>query len=219
DVAHEDARARLGPQVGLPRPAAPDEIPGVGGLDLGRELRAHARADAVAADQEVGALAAAAGEMRDHFRAVLVDALEIVAEMVAPVVDRLAQQPLHPVPRRMDLRQVHLGDDASLAIEPDAPFAVDAEVAQARAALLERFEELRVGRDAGAAADQLDRRALVDVGVPSQPREERGDEETRHGAADDDGAPFAARHRLMIAAAASCRRAACRSRGFGPYAD
>src|SRR5262249_44218180 len=79
DVAVEDALARLGLQVPFLRRAAPDEIPGVDGLDFRRQLRAHGGAYAVAADQEVGALAAAAGEMRDHARAVLVDTLEAVA--------------------------------------------------------------------------------------------------------------------------------------------
>ena len=69
-------------EVGLVRRAAPDVIAGIDRLHVGRDLRAHAGADAVAADQQVGALDAALGEMHAHPASVLLDALEGVAEVV-----------------------------------------------------------------------------------------------------------------------------------------
>jgi hypothetical protein len=105
--------------------------------------------------------------MDEHLRAVLLDALESMAEVVAGVVERLAQEPLHAVPGSVDLRQADLGDHAPLAVERDAPLAIDAEVAHARAALLERLDQLRVRGDAGAAPDQFHRRTLVHIDVPA----------------------------------------------------
>ena len=79
----ENAFARLRPEIGFVRRAAPDVIAGIDRLDRGRDLDAHARADAVAADEDIGALAASAGEMHDDAGAVLLHALEGVAEMVS----------------------------------------------------------------------------------------------------------------------------------------
>ena len=111
---------RLRREVGLVRRAAPDVVAGIDRLHLRRDLRAHAGADAVAADQEVGALDAAVGEMHAHAALVLLDALEAAAEMVVRGIDGLAQQPLQPVPGGEDLPQRPLADDAAVAVEGDA---------------------------------------------------------------------------------------------------
>src|SRR5262249_45475881 len=132
--------------------------------------------------------AAPAGETRHHARTVLVDALEAVAEVVASLVDGLAQQPLQPIPRSQDLRQVLFADHASIAIQGDSFLDLDAEVEGARAALSKPVQQLRGSGEPRAAADQPDRRALVDVGLPSFLPQERRGEEPRHGAADDHGA-------------------------------
>ena len=47
--------------------------------------------------------------------------------------------------------------------------------------------------DAGAAADQFDAGAFVDVGIPADLAQERGAEQSRHRAADDDGPAFLGR--------------------------
>ncbi len=85
-----------------------------------------------------------------------------------------------------------LGDHAPIAVERDAFVDLDAEIAGAGAARLQRVQQFRVGGDAGAAADQLDGRALVDIGLPADLPQERRGEEARHRAADDDGARAAA---------------------------
>ena len=138
---------------------------------------------------------AALGEMDADALPVLLDALEGVAEMVVRGIDGLAQQPLQPVPGGQDLPQRALADDAPLAVDGDALFDLDAEIARAGAAFLQRLQQFGMGGDAGAAADQLDRRALEHVDVPADPAQERGGEQARHRAADDDGAPAAALRR------------------------
>ena len=106
---------RLRRQIGLVRRAAPDVVAGIGRLQLRRDLAAHRRADAVAADQDVGILDPAAVEVHPHAAAVLLDALERPAEMVVRRIDGLAQQPLQPVPRREDLPQRTFAGDAAVA--------------------------------------------------------------------------------------------------------
>ena len=129
----------------------------------------------------------AAAEVHAHAAAILLDALEIPAEMVARRVDGGAQQALQAVPRGQDLPQRLLGDDAAVAVERDPLLDLDAELARAGAARGQRMQQLRMGGDAGAAADQLDAGALVDVAVPADPAQERGGEQARHRTADDDG--------------------------------
>ena len=130
--------------------------------------------------------------MDAHAAAVLLDAREGVAEVVVGGIDGLAQQPLQPVPGGEDLPQRTLADHAPLAVDGDALLDLDAEVAGAGAAVLQRFQQFGMGGDAGAAADQLDRRALEHVDVPADPAQERRGEQARHRAADDDRAPAAA---------------------------
>src|SRR6266851_6446781 len=61
------------------------------------------------------------------------------------------------------------------------------------APLVKRVQQLRMGGDPGAAADQFDRRALINVGVPPLlPQEGRG-KQAGHRPADDDGATPARR--------------------------
>src|SRR5262249_36220500 len=68
-----------------------------------------------------------------------------------------------------------------------------AEVAGASAALAKRVQQLRMGGDTGAAADQFDRRAFIDVGLPPVLPQERRGKQAGHRAADDDGATLAPR--------------------------
>ena len=77
-----------------------------------------------------------AGEMHAHAGAVLLDALEIPAEVVVRGVDGLAQQSLQPVPGGQDLRQAFLCDHAPGTIQRDTPLDLDAEIAGAGAAAL-----------------------------------------------------------------------------------
>src|SRR5262249_45821604 len=135
DVVRENACSRLRAEVGFVRDGAPDVVPRVDRLYARRDLRAHGGADSVRTDQDVGALATAAGEMRNHARAVLVDALETVAEVIASLVDGLAQQPLQPIPRSQDLRQGLFSDHPPIAIQGDSFLDLAAQVEGARAAL------------------------------------------------------------------------------------
>src|SRR5215813_10849277 len=50
-----------------------------------------------------------------------------------------------------------------------------------------------MGGDTGAAADQFDRRAFIDVGLPPVLPQERRGKQTGHRAADDDGSTLAPR--------------------------
>src|SRR5262245_16854026 len=125
--------------------------------------------------------------------------------MVVRLVDGRSHERLQPVPRRENLREALFSDDATIAVERDPFFHLDAEVAGAGAALLQRFQQLRVSGDPGAAPNQLDRRALIDVNVPPLPPQERRGEEAGHRATDNDSTPITTlgregpRHRWMLA--------------------
>ena len=80
--------------------------------------------------------------------------------------------------------------DAALTVERDALGYLDAEILGAGAGRFERVQQFGMCRDAGAAADQFDVRAFVHIDVPADLAQERGAEQSRHRAADDDGAAF-----------------------------
>src|SRR4249919_1936004 len=112
-------------------------------------------------------LDASAGKLHAYAAFVLVDTLEIPAEMVVRLVDGRAQEALQTIPRGQHLPQRPLIRDAALAVDGDALGHLDAEHLGPRAACFQRLHELGVPGDAGAAADQLDIRALVDVHLPA----------------------------------------------------
>src|SRR4029450_9978974 len=60
--------------------------------------------------------------------------------------------------------------------------------AGASATLFQRLQEFGMGGNARAAADELDRRALIDIDLPSDLPQERRAEEARQRATDDDPA-------------------------------
>ena len=101
----KNARARRLREIGFLRRAAPDVITGIDRLHRGSDLLAYARTDAIAADEEIGALALAAGEVHQDAGAVLLHPLEGVAEVVVRLVDGRPHQPLQSVPGGEDLRQ------------------------------------------------------------------------------------------------------------------
>ena len=114
--------------------------------------------------------------MNAHAAAVLLDALERPAEMIARRIDGIAQQPLQAVPRGEDLPERAFVRDAALTVDGDALLHLDAEVARSSAAPLQRFQQFRMRGDAGAAADQFDAGALIDIGVPADLAKESGAE-------------------------------------------
>ena len=137
-------------------------------------------------------LHASAGELDAHAALVLVDALEIPAEMIVRFVDGRAQEALQAVPGGQDLPQRPLIRDAAVAVDGDALGHLDAEHFGSGAARLQRLHELGVSGDAGAAPDQFDTRALVDVDVPADLPQECCGKQSRHRAANNDGPSIAA---------------------------
>ena len=107
-------------------------------------------------------------------------------------IDRVAQQALQSVPGGEDLPQRPLVGDAAFAVDRDTLGHLDAEILGAGATCLKRIEQFRMTRDAGAATDQFDAGALVDVDVPADLAQERGGEQSRHRAANNDGASLCA---------------------------
>ena len=87
--------------------------------------------------------------------------------MIVRFVDGRAQEALQAVPGAQDLPQRPLIRDAALAVYCDTLGNLDAEHFGAGAARFQSFHEFGVPGDAGAAADQLDRRSLIDVDVPA----------------------------------------------------
>ena len=177
-------------QIGLARRAAPDVVTGIDRLQFRCQLGADGGAHAVTADHDIGVLDAAAAEVNANAAAVLLHSLERPAEMIMRGIDGRAQQPLQTIPRGQDLAQWPLRGDAALPVDGEPFLYFDAEVVCSGAAALQRLQQFRVGRNAGAAADELDRRALVDVDVPADPPQERRAEQPRHRTADDDRPAF-----------------------------
>src|SRR5580693_1086765 len=110
--------------------------------------------------------------------------------MVMRGIDSRAQQPLQTIPRGQDLAQRPLRGDAALPVDGEPFWYFDAEIVGSGAAALQRLQQFGVRRDAGAAADELDRRALVDVDIPADPPQESGAEQARHRTADNDRPAF-----------------------------
>jgi hypothetical protein len=134
-------------------------------------------------------LDASLGETNTNASPFRFDVLKGVAEVVMRGIDGRAQQPLQPVPGGEDLSQRTFADDAPFTVDGDSLGDLDAEIASAGAALFQRFQQFGMGGDSGAAADELDGRALEHVDVPADPAQERRGEQARHRASDDDGAP------------------------------
>ena len=84
-----------------------------------------------------------------------------------------------------------LGDDIAAKIERDPFVDRDAEVLGAGAAGLQCRQQFGVRGDAGAAPDQFDAGALIDIGLPADLAQERRGEQAGHGPTNDDSAPLA----------------------------
>ena len=190
DHGVEDVGMHLGRQRALVDEPAPGDVAGIERLHLGQHLGAHIGAEAVGADQEIARGGAAVGEMRDHAVAGLLDALQLLADVIVRVGKFLPQHAEHAVPRRERLRTDEIAGHRARAVERPPHGDVDAEIlawiaarrAQHRAHFLMRD-------DAGAAADEPDIDALVDVGLPSRAPQQDGGEQTAHGPADHQSAP------------------------------
>src|SRR5262249_9625473 len=93
-----DRAQRRGVEVGFVGRPPPDVIAGINRLHVRRQLRTNAGADTVAADQDIGVLDAATRKMDTHATLILVDTLEIPAEVKMRRRYGGAQQPLQTVP-------------------------------------------------------------------------------------------------------------------------
>jgi hypothetical protein len=83
------------------------------------ELRAHRRAYAVGADQEVAAHARAVGKYGGDAGGILLDALQMLAEPIAASRQRVAQRAIEAAPGAHRARGRPLRDRAAIAIEHD----------------------------------------------------------------------------------------------------
>src|SRR5262249_44160203 len=108
-----------------------------------------------------------AGKLNPHAALILIDPLEIAAEMIMRVINFGAKQPLHPVPGCHDLSQGTLVRNSPVPVDGDALRNFDAEVPGPGAGRFQCFEQLRVASDADPAADQFDARTLIDVHIPA----------------------------------------------------
>src|SRR6476661_10172574 len=182
-----DRVERVRCEVGFVRRAAPDVVAGIDRLHVWSHLPAHTRPNSVAADENIRMLDALAGKLHAHSALILVDPCEIPSEMITGLVDGLPQEPLQAIPGCEDLPQRPLVGDAAFAVDRDALGYLDTKILGAGSARFQGFHELRVAGDAGAAADQLDGRPLIDVHVPPYLPQERRRKEPGHRAANDDG--------------------------------
>ena len=111
---------------------APGDVAGIERVEVGQELLAHGRADAVGADQQIGLHAAAVAEMRHHRSAGLLEALQPDAAVIVLGREGVAQDAIEPLPGGQRLRTFDLADDAALGIEDLAGRHLDAEIGRCR---------------------------------------------------------------------------------------
>src|SRR5438552_6676507 len=169
--------------------AAPRDVAGIPRLGIRDELRAYARAQAVGADQEIGACLRAVVETRDDFGALLREAAEIAPSMVMPGANAFFQRAINACPVRHDLVDALRVHGVAVAIEADALGHADAEpVVDLDAEPAQRIEQRAVRADSRAARRELVGDALVDVDLPAELLQEAGGEQAAERAADDDGA-------------------------------
>ena len=170
---------------------APGDVAGIDRLHVGQHLGAHIGAEAVGADHEVAFGGAAVGEMRDDAIAALLHALQLLADVIALVRKFFPQHAEHAVPRRERLRTDEVPGHGAGAVERPAHGDIDAEVlARIATGGAQHCAHLFMRDDAGAASDQPDVDAFVDVGLPSGAPQQDGREQAAHGAADHQGAPM-----------------------------
>ena len=128
--------------------------------------------------------------MRDDAAAALLDALQLLADVVALVRKFLPQHAEHAVPGGERLRTNEIAGDRARSVEGPAHGDIDAEVpARIAAGRAQHRAHLGMRDDAGAAADEADVDALIDVGFPSRAAQQDGREQAAHGAADHQCAP------------------------------
>src|SRR5688500_18238671 len=107
-------------------------------------------------------------------------------EVIALLRECASQQLVEASPRRQALRQRQGPDDLAAAVEGDALGNVHAEALVERDAdAREALEQLGVGDDAGAAADEVLAGMLEDVDVPAGASQQVGGEEPAQRAPSD----------------------------------
>ena len=191
-VALEDFRVDCRRNVALVEHGAPGDVAGIARLQFGHELFAHGRAEAVGADQQVALRLRAVGEMRGDAARVLRHALERLVEVVARGRQRGLERGVDARPRAHDAVGRALDERPAGAVENDKRRDAHAHrIVESDAEALHDLVQLRVRRDAGAAADEAFRVALIDDGVPAGAAQQVGGEQAADRAADHDCAPCA----------------------------
>src|SRR6185295_16934135 len=106
--------ARLGGDGLLVHETAPGDVTGIARLDPRRQQAAHARANAVGADQHLAACARAIGKYGGHIAALLLDALERHAGAIAFARQQIGERAVDARPGSHDLRHRDLVADAAV---------------------------------------------------------------------------------------------------------
>ena len=155
-------------QRALVHQAAPADVAGIGRLHLRQHVGAHIGAEAIGGDQKIALRRGAIGEMRNDAIAGLLDALQLLADVVVRVRELLPQHAEHAVPRRRGLRARIFAGERARSIERPAHGDLDAEIrARIAAGGAQHRAHFRMRHDAGAAPDQPDVDALIDVDLPA----------------------------------------------------
>src|SRR5260370_28848726 len=170
----------------------PGDVSGIERREIGKELLADARAQAVGADQHLPGRGGTPGEMRGHAAGALLDMLERHAATVAFSRKGIAEHAKKPVPRGQRLRAFGLPDHLAGAIEHPPPAHFDAEFdvgIEPHGA--EYCAQLRLRHDPGAAAGKLALDPLEHFDVPAAARQCQRGEQPAHRAADHERTPQA----------------------------
>ena len=174
-------------QGGFFKQSAPRHITCISRLRLRRELRAHARTDAVGADQQVAVCLRPVGEKCSDTVVILLKSLERTVVVITLCRKHILQQAVEPPPRRQRLLQRHFGQQPALRIERGARERVAAQrFVNDRAGAANRIEQFVMRDDAGAAIGKRFADALKDFDVPTRAQQQVGGKQTAEGTADDE---------------------------------
>src|SRR5499427_1707939 len=170
---------------------APRHVADVERRQLRQALLADGGAKAVRAHQELGLRVAAIAEMRDHGVFGLHETADASTTVVALARERVPQHPVDALPGGENLGTIKLADEATGRIQDLSGCDLHSERGRIDSEPAQRFDQIRLRDDAGAAAGELALDPLENIDVPSGAAQQQRGQQAAHGAADDQRAPLA----------------------------
>src|SRR5262249_13618522 len=155
-------------------------------------LLADGGTKAVRAHQQVALRRAAVAKLReDRAFSLLHEAADTATAVIMLAGKCVAQQPVHALPRRQNLRTGELAGQAAGRIQDFPRRDLYPEIARMDAEPTQRLDQIGLRDDAGAAVCKLALDPLENVDLPAVAPQQQRRQEPAHRAADDERAPLA----------------------------